>query len=166
LAVIAASPPADAQQVRGIAKVGVLVSNDQPGAARFLEGFKDGLQMLGYAEGKSLVLEAVIQSSGNPVAMAQRAEVASLAQRNHLPSIYAIREYVDVGGLLSYGPSIGDMWRRTATYVDKILKGVKPADLTVEQPTKFELVINLTTAKALGLTIPPSLLRRADDVIR
>jgi putative ABC transport system substrate-binding protein len=316
-AVIAASSPADAQQVRGIAKVGGLVSNDQPGAAHFLEGFKDGLQMLGYAEGKNLALEiryaegkserlpdlarelvslkpdvivassdlaiaatkretrtipivmvfsvdpvgtgfvasfarpggqitglsgvapdlsgkrlellrevvpglsrvaivwnpdvrgavleyketetaarsqrlelqsvelfsaddlnrafsglssqraqAVILSSGNPVAMAQRAEVASLAQRNRLPSIYAIREYVDVGGLLSYGPSIGDMWRRTATYVDKILKGAKPADLPVEQPTKFELVINLTTAKTLGLTIPPSLLRRADDVIR
>jgi len=110
--------------------------------------------------------QAVILASGNPVAMAQRAEVVTLAQRNRLPSIYAIREYVEAGGLMSYGPSIADMFRRTATYVDKILKGAKPADLPVERPTKFELVINLSAAKALGLTIPQSLLVRADEVIR
>jgi len=92
--------------------------------------------------------------------------VASLAQRSRLPSNYGARAYVDAGGLMSYGPNIADMFPRSAIYVDKILKGAKPADLPVEQPTKFDLVINLKTANALGLTIPPSLLRRADDLIQ
>ena len=94
-----------------------------------------------------------------------RGEVPALAAKNRLPAIYTARETVEAGGLMSYGVSYRDLWRRAATYVDKILKGAKPGDLPVEQPTKFELVINAKTAKALGLTIPPSLLLQADQVI-
>ena len=92
--------------------------------------------------------------------------VAELSVKNQLPSMYGLREYVEVGGLISYGADINDMWRRAAIFVDKILKGAKPADLPVEQPTKFELLINMKTAKALGLTIPQSLLVRADEIIQ
>jgi putative ABC transport system substrate-binding protein len=92
--------------------------------------------------------------------------IVDLATKHRLPSMYTQRDFVEFGGLLAYGASITDLLRRSATHVDKILKGAKPADLPVEQPTKFELVINLKTAKALGLTIPPSLLQRADEVIQ
>ena len=92
--------------------------------------------------------------------------IASLTIRHRLPAVYATRYFVDAGGLMAYGASIPDLFRRSAAYVDKILKGAKPADLPVEQPTRFELLINLKTAKALGLTIPPSLLQRADEVIQ
>ncbi len=101
----------------------------------------------------------------NPFFTTHRARVAELAARSRLPAIYGYRQMVEVGGLMSYGPDVPDLHRRAATHVDKILKGAKPGDLPVEQPTKFEFVINVRTAKALGLTIPPSLLLRADQLI-
>ena len=101
----------------------------------------------------------------DPVFLLHRTQLANLAARNRLPAMYGQREHVEAGGLLAYGATTSDLYRRAATYVDKILKGAKPADLPMEQPTKFELVINLKTAKALGLTIPPSLLLRADKII-
>jgi ABC-type uncharacterized transport system substrate-binding protein len=99
------------------------------------------------------------------VTLEHRRVLVGLVLKHRLPAIYWVREYVDDGGLMTYSANLKDLRRRAATYVDKILKGAKPADLPVEQPTKFELVINLKTAKALGLTIPPSLLLRADQVI-
>ena len=95
----------------------------------------------------------------------QRRAIANLAARSHLPAMYALREHMDAGGLAFYGPSMEANFRRAAVYVDRILKGAKPGDLPVEQPTKFELVINVRTAKVAGLTIPPPLLLRADQVI-
>jgi len=92
-------------------------------------------------------------------------QIAELAALNRLPAMYELRPFVDSGGLVSYGADIDDIWRHAATYVDKILKGARPAELPVEQPTKFELVINLRAAKALSLTVPPSILIRADDVV-
>jgi putative ABC transport system substrate-binding protein len=96
----------------------------------------------------------------------ERRRLVDLAAKHRLPGVYGFREYVDAGGLMAYGPNVADLFRRAATYVDKILKGAKPGDLPVEQPTKFELVINLKTAKALGLTIPQSVLGRADEVLQ
>ena len=102
----------------------------------------------------------------DPLFFTQRKVIADFAIRHRLPSTFLFKEYPEAGGLMSYGPSITDSYRRAAYYVDKILKGAKPGDLPVEQPTKFELVINLKTAKQIGLTIPPNVLARADRVIR
>jgi len=109
--------------------------------------------------------EAILVLAG-AVFLSQRSQLADLAIRHRLPAVYQANEYVEVGGLMTYGVSINDLFRRAATYVDKILKGAKPADLPVEQPTKFEFIINLKTAKQIGLTIPPNVLARADRVIR
>jgi len=101
----------------------------------------------------------------NTEAVLRRTEIAAFAARHRLPAIYLHTEHVHAGGLMAYGPNYHDLFRRAASYVDRVLKGTKPADLPVERSAKFELVINLKTAKALGLTIPPSLLLRADQVI-
>jgi len=101
----------------------------------------------------------------DPLVVSRKAQLVELTAARHIPTIYGLREFIEAGGLMSYGPSLIDLWRRSAAYVDKILKGAKPADLPVEEPTRFELVINMKTAKALGLTIPQTLLLRADQVI-
>ena len=111
-----------------------------------------------YANG-GLILTA------SPMATAHRDVIAAVAIRNKLPSVGAFRSFVTGGGLVSYGANFENQFRRAASYVDRILKGEKPADLPVQAPTKYELVINLKTAKALGLTVPPSVLARADEVI-
>ena len=101
----------------------------------------------------------------DPLIFSNRIAINEMAQRQRTPTIYGSREYVDAGALMSYGPNWIDLFRHAAEQVDKILRGTKPADIPVQQPTKFDLVVNLRTAKALGLEIPPSLLARADDVI-
>jgi putative ABC transport system substrate-binding protein len=105
----------------------------------------------------------IVTTSG--LAQRHRALIITLATRHKLPAVYFDRHFVAAGGLVSYGPDIVDMYRRAAGYVDRILKGEKPADLPVQAPVKYELLINLKTAKALGLTVPPSMLARADEVI-
>ena len=120
----------------------------------------------------NVIASAVRDRSGallvidDPTITAQRARIIELATKNRLPVISQFRQFAEAGGVLAYGPDLREMYRRTATYVVRILKGAKPADLPVEQPTKFELVINARSAKALGLTVPQSLLLQADDVIQ
>src|SRR5262249_53688327 len=101
----------------------------------------------------------------DPLIGAHRKQITDFAVKNGLPSMYGLREYADAGGLISYGPNLVELRRRAAGYVDRIIKGAQPADLPIQQPAKFELVINLKTARALRITVPPSLLARADEVI-
>ena len=101
----------------------------------------------------------------SPMFLSERRLIVDLATKNRLPAMFFLREFAEAGGLMSYGPSLTGMFRRAADYVDRIAKGAKPSDLPIEQPTKFELVVNLQTAKALGLEVPPTLLARADEVI-
>jgi putative tryptophan/tyrosine transport system substrate-binding protein len=124
---------------------------------RSADDFDDALRTLRRIDG--------LVHSDTPLFATYRARLAEAAARSRLPTIYPSKAYVDAGGLMSYGADLPDLYRQVAIYVDKILKDAKPADLPIEQPTKFELVINLKTAKALGLTIPPSLMLRADQMI-
>ena len=110
--------------------------------------------------------EGLVVFPGQPTLFIRRKQIVELAVKYRLPAMYPLADYVTAGGLISYGVNNLDLFRRAATYVDKILKGVKPADLPIEQPSKFELVINLKTAKRNGVTIPPNVLARADKVIR
>jgi len=170
------------ETVPKLSRVAVLGTSTVPGNQDALratesaaEALKVQLQYLEIRDRKDI--ESVFQAArkgrvdavlalASRVLVSDRTQVANLAVKSRLPVIYGESEHVEAGGLMTYGVSITDLFRRAATYVDKILKGVKPADLPVEQPTKFELVINLKAAKQIGLTIPPSVLARADRVIR
>ena len=165
-----------------LSRVAVFGESTQPGNAQSLREteaaareFKVQLQLLDVLEPKDI--ETAFQAAakartdavlvlGNPFLGAHRKQVSELAIKNRLPAIYPQSEFVEGGGLMTYAASRTDLFRRSAAYVDKILKGAKPADLPVEQPTKFEFIINLKTAKQIGLRIPPSVLARADKVIR
>jgi len=132
----------------------------QPLPVRSLDDFDSA-----FAQAKRDGAQALITSTG-PLISTQRRQVSDFAAKNHLPAMYPYSEFVEAGGLMSYAPNYADLFRRAATYVDKILKGSKPGDLAVEQPRKFELIINLQTARQIGLTFPPNVLARADKVIR
>jgi putative ABC transport system substrate-binding protein len=161
--------------------IAFLVNPTVPATARRVEGMKAAARTLNlrmriieahtseqlrtaFATMRQLRIEAILIPT-DPLFLSHRRRIAELATEGRLPAMCDVREYADVGGLVAYGPVFSELFRRAAGYVDKILKGAGPGDLPVEQPTKFELVINLKTAKALGLTIPPSLLARADQVI-
>jgi ABC-type uncharacterized transport system substrate-binding protein len=165
-----------------LSRVGVLWNRANPGVTSQIADIRSAASILGVRlqlvefrgsdelEGALASLAATRSDAlivpADAAAFQQRARVIAFTARNRLPAIYAQRETVQDGGLMAYASSQIDLWRRAATYVDKILKGAKPGDLPVEQPTKFELVINLKTAKALGLTIPPALLAQANEVIQ
>jgi len=102
----------------------------------------------------------------SPLSGSHRVQLAELAARNRLPAMHQIGEFVEAGGLVTYGVNVVDLWHRAATYVDRILKGARPADLPVEQPTRFELIFNLKAARQIGLTIPPNVLARSDRIIK
>ena len=127
---------------------------------RSLEDFESA-----FARAKEERAQALIAIPG-PFVITQRRQVLDFAAKNRLPAMYPQSEWVETGGLMSYGPDNTDLWRRAADFVDKILKGTKPADIPIDQPKKFELVIHLTTAKQIGLSIPTAVLARADKVIR
>jgi putative tryptophan/tyrosine transport system substrate-binding protein len=170
------------EMLPGITTVAVLWNDANPYPARvFAEtegaGRTLGMRILSLpvheASGVPMVLDSALRSGAgglitveDPFTGSQRVQIIDFAARHRLPAMYGLREFADVGGLVSYGTNLADLSRRGAQYVDKILKGAKPGDLPIEQPTKFELVINLKTAKALGLTIPQSVLLRADEVIQ
>jgi putative tryptophan/tyrosine transport system substrate-binding protein len=166
----------------GISRIAVLWNSANPVATRTFKemeeaGARLGVRIYPVSVRGSSELQDAFNAAGRARAGAlfvieegtllpHRARILSLAAQHRLPAASQFREFAEAGGLLSYGPNLAELFRRAATYVDKILKGAKPGDLPVEQPTKFELVINLKTAKALGLTIPPSLLQRADEIIQ
>jgi putative tryptophan/tyrosine transport system substrate-binding protein len=170
------------ETVPKLSRMAVLGTSTPPGNAQQLrevelaaEALKVKLQFLAVLDAKDIETAFRAASNGHAegvlvlsasIFVSRRTQVLDLAQKSRLPAIYYSPEFVEAGGLMSYGVNDTDLYRRAATYVDKILKGAKPADLPVEQPTKFEFVINLKTAKQIGLTIPPNVLARANKVIR
>ena len=155
----AAIPPAEVAMKEMTAAAAVLGLQVHSVSVPAPKAFEDAFGMIARERADGLIVFA------DPLTFSHQDMIVNFAAQTHIAALFAAREFVDVGGLLSYGPSYPGMFRRAASYVDKILKGVKPADLPVEQPTKFELVVNLRTAKAIGLAIPQSLLQRADQVI-
>ncbi len=169
------------EAVPRLSRVAVLWNPANPGNVLVLREVETASQTLGLRwQGVAVrrpgelasAFEAIVSAQSNGILaiedsmlLSYRSRILESVARIRLPAMYAFRQFVDAGGLMSYGPNIPDSFRRAAVYIDKILKGAKPADLPIEQPTKFELVINLKTARALGLTIPPSVLGRADQVI-
>lgn len=170
------------EAVLGVTRVAVLVNPANPGTGSMVRDVENAAQVLGVqlqvlevrdpgqferafdaatqkGAGALLVLSAILFGSN-------QSQIAALAVKRRLPAIFSQRSFAEAGGLMAYGPRMPDLWRRVAALVDKILKGAQPADLPVEQPMRFELVINLKTAAALGLTIPPTLIFQADEVIR
>ena len=169
------------EAVPGVSRIAILANLTNPGKALELKALSDQAQTLGVTLQSVEVpspttLDAAFSANGrthpealitlvDAVTLSQRLRIVEFAATHRVPAIYQVREFTDAGGLMSYGLNMPGMFRRTAIYVDRILKGTKPADLPVEQATMFELVINLKAAKALGLTIPPVLLRQADQLI-
>jgi putative tryptophan/tyrosine transport system substrate-binding protein len=170
------------QIVPKLSRVAVIGNSTNPGDAQALRetvlaagSFEIYLRYLDVLDSKEIetVFRAAVKGRadavlllGNPILNANRKQIADLAEKHRLPATYARPEYVEAGGLMYYGTNYNDLFRRAATYVDKILKGAKPAELPVEQPKNFELIINLKAAKQIGLTIPPNVLARADRVIK
>ena len=170
------------QAVPRLSRVAVLWNGDNPAKLQEVVETADAARQMGITVERipvrgaapdlqgafSIIQRKKVQATivlGDAYVFGHRQAIATRATSGRVPTMWELRAFVDTGGLMSYGPDLNDLFRRSATYVDRILRGTKPADLPVEQPTKFELVINLKTAKALGLTIPPSLLQRADQVI-
>jgi putative tryptophan/tyrosine transport system substrate-binding protein len=168
--------------VRKLSRVAIVGTSTQPGHAHAIKelelaakGFNVQIQYLDVID--TTDIETAFRSAAkgrangiltltSPILRSQRVQLAELAVKNHIPALYNDIQFVDAGGLMSYSTNVADLDRRAATYVDKILKGAKPADLPVEQPIKFEFIINLKAAKQIGLTIPPNVLVRADRVIK
>ena len=168
------------EMIPALRRIGIIANSGTPGAVAEMRAFEAAARMLGYEpasfeirsaediapafdalKGKVDALDVVPEG----LILANRIRIITLALAARVPAIYGLREFPEVGGLMSFGPSLPDLYRRAADFVDKILRGTKPADIPVEQPTKFDIVINLTTAKALGLTVPPTLLAIANEVI-
>jgi putative ABC transport system substrate-binding protein len=166
--------------VPGLSRLAIMANAGGPGAMLEMAEVRDTARSLGFevstveirrVEDIALAFDALkgrvqaLYISTDPLMFTNRIRINTLAQGARLPTMYSQREYVEVGGLISYGANLPDLFRRAGDFVDKILRGMKPADIPVEQPTKFDLVINLVTAKALGLEVPSTLLARADEVI-
>ncbi len=166
--------------VPGLRRLAIMANVDYPAAVQEMDQIQTAARTLGLdaatfeirrAEDIAPAFEALkgraeaLYVVGDALVITHRVRINTLALTARMPTIFFLREYVEAGGLMSYGPNFPDLFRRAADYVDKILRGAKPGDIPVEQPTKFDLIINLTTAKALGLSIPESFLVRADGVI-